>query len=111
MKVLVLGSGGREHALAWKLAASSRVERVFVGPGNAGTSGVGTNLPDVNPLSFGSVEAACRTNAVDCVFVGPEIPLAAGVVDFLASRGIPALGPGARSARTGIALPRRSRHR
>jgi phosphoribosylamine--glycine ligase len=99
MKVLVLGSGGREHALAWKLAASSRVERVFVGPGNAGTSGVGTNLPDVNPLAFDSVETACRTNAVDCVFVGPEIPLAAGVVDFLASRGIPVLGPGSRSAR------------
>jgi phosphoribosylamine--glycine ligase len=98
MKVLVLGSGGREHALAWKLAAGSRVERVFVGPGNAGTSAVGTNLPDVNPLHFDTVEAACRTNDIDCVFVGPEIPLAAGVVDFLTARKIPALGPGRTSA-------------
>jgi phosphoribosylamine---glycine ligase len=98
MKVLVLGSGGREHALAWKLAASSRVERVFIGPGNAGTPAVGTNLPDVNPLAFDTVETACRKNGIDCVFVGPEIPLAAGVVDFLASRKIPALGPGRTSA-------------
>jgi phosphoribosylamine---glycine ligase len=99
MKVLILGSGGREHALAWKLAASSAVERVFVGPGNAGTPGVATNLPDVNPLAFDSVETACRMNAIDCVFVGPEIPLAAGVVDFLASHRIPAIGPGKQSAR------------
>ncbi len=99
MKVLILGSGGREHALAWKLAAGRAVERVFIGPGNAGTPGVGTNLPDVNPLDFDTVETACRTNAVDCVFVGPEIPLAAGVVDFLASHGIPAIGPGKQSAR------------
>ncbi len=98
MKVLILGSGGREHALAWKLAASERVTRVFVGPGNAGTVGVGRNLPGVNPLEFDTVEAACRENGIDCVFVGPEIPLAAGVVDYLASRGIPALGPGRHAA-------------
>jgi len=98
MKVLILGAGGREHALAWKLAASAHVERVFIGPGNAGTPQVATNLPDVNPLAFDTVEAACRMNAIDCVFVGPEIPLAAGVVDFLASHGIAAIGPGRLSA-------------
>jgi phosphoribosylamine---glycine ligase len=98
MKVLILGSGGREHALAWKLASSERITRVFVGPGNAGTVGVGRNLPGVNPLEFETVEAACRENRIDCVFVGPEIPLAAGVVDYLASRGIPALGPGKHAA-------------
>jgi phosphoribosylamine---glycine ligase len=98
MRILVLGSGGREHALAWKLAASSRVERVYIGPGNAGTPGVGTNLPGVNLLAFDTVEAACRENRIDCVFVGPEVPLAAGVVDFLASRKIPAIGPDRKSA-------------
>ena len=58
-----------------------------------------TNLPDVNPLSFDTVEAACRANGIDCVFVGPETPLAAGVVDFLAAKGVRALGPGKEAAR------------
>src|SRR5208283_5569368 len=98
VKVLVLGSGGREHALAWKLAAGRSVERVFVGPGNAGTGQAGTNLPDVRLDSFGTIEAACRKNRIDCVLVGPETPLADGVVDFLQSRRIAAIGPGSQSA-------------
>jgi phosphoribosylamine--glycine ligase len=98
MKVLILGSGGREHALAWKLAASRSVTGVFVGPGNAGTMQVGTNLPEVSLASFDTIEAACRQNGIDCVFVGPETPLADGVVDFLASRKIAAIGPGERAA-------------
>lgn len=98
MKVLVLGSGGREHAIAWKLAASRSVRHVFIGPGNAGTENVGTNCPEVNPLVFETVLAACRKNGIDCVFVGPETPLAEGVVDFLASNGITAIGPGKRAA-------------
>ena len=85
MKVLILGSGGREHALAWKLAASRNVEHVFIGPGNAGTAQEGTNLPEVNLASFETIVGACRQNRVDCVFVGPETPLAAGVVDYLSS--------------------------
>jgi phosphoribosylamine--glycine ligase len=93
MKVLVLGSGGREHAIAWKLSSSRNVERVFVGPGNAGTGAAATNLPDVNPLDFPAVEKACRANSVDCVFVGPETPLSEGVVDFLRDHGVPAIGP------------------
>jgi hypothetical protein len=60
MRVLVLGAGGREHALAWKLSQSSRVRWVFVGPGNAGTAEVSTNLPTVNPLAFPSVLDAVR---------------------------------------------------
>jgi phosphoribosylamine--glycine ligase len=99
MKVLILGSGGREHALAWKLAASPRVQGVFVGPGNAGTARVGTNLQEVRLGSFDTIEAACRQHGIDCVFVGPETPLADGVVDFLHARGIPAIGPGAQAAR------------
>ncbi|MGA2380969.1 MAG: phosphoribosylamine--glycine ligase [Spirochaetia bacterium] len=98
MKILVLGSGGREHALAWKLAASSRVKRVFAGPGNAGTAQVGTNLPEVSLASFDTIDAACRQNRIDCVFVGPETPLADGVVDFLLSRRIAAIGPGRKAA-------------
>ena len=98
MKVLILGSGGREHALVWKLAASRRVERVYVGPGNAGTALSGTNLPEVNPASFETIESACRQHGIDCVFVGPETPLADGVVDFLHSRAIPAIGPDRRAA-------------
>jgi phosphoribosylamine--glycine ligase len=97
--VLVLGAGGREHALAWKLSASSRVQEVFVGPGNAGTADVGTNLPAVNPLAFPTVLDAVRAHKVDCVFVGPETPLAEGVVDFLAAQGVPAIGPNRSAAR------------
>ncbi len=98
MRVLVLGSGGREHALAWKLSTSSRVRQVLVGPGNAGTSDIGTNLPAVNPLKFPTVLDAVRAHNVDCVFVGPETPLAEGVVDFLAAQGVPAIGPNRNSA-------------
>jgi phosphoribosylamine--glycine ligase len=99
MRILVIGSGGREHALVWKLASSARVEKVFVGPGNAGTSSAATNLAAVNPASFDTILAACGENRVDCVFVGPEAPLAAGVVDFLSKHGVTAIGPGAGPAR------------
>ena len=99
MRVLVLGSGGREHALAWKLSTSGRVQKVFIGPGNAGTGEVGTNLPEVNLLAFGTVLEAVRAHKVDCVLVGPETPLAEGVVDFLAAQGVPAIGPNRSAAR------------
>jgi phosphoribosylamine---glycine ligase len=99
MNVLVLGSGGREHALAWKLSTSSRIRNVFVGPGNAGTGEVAVTLPAVNPMDVPSVVGACRDHAVDCVFVGPEAPLAAGIVDSLSAEGIAAIGPGRSAAR------------
>ena len=98
MRVLVLGSGAREHALAWKLAGSPDVSAVFAGPGNAGTAEVCTNLPDVAPMKFDTVLSAARRVSADCVFVGPEIPLAAGVIDFLERRGIPGFGPGKKAA-------------
>jgi len=99
MRVLILGSGGREHALAWKLAASRLVSGVLVGPGNAGTGQVGRNLPGVDPMDIDSVLTACRAESVDCVFVGPEAPLAAGIVDGLVAQGITAIGPGKSAAR------------
>jgi phosphoribosylamine---glycine ligase len=99
MNVLVLGSGAREHALAWKLGASTRVTRVFAGPGNAGTSDVAENLPEVDPMRAGTVVAACRERRIDCVFIGPEAPLAAGVADALRTQGIATIGPGRSAAR------------
>jgi phosphoribosylamine---glycine ligase len=99
MRMLVLGSGGREHAIAWKCAGSRVVEKVFIAPGNAGTAEVGTNLPGVDPLRFDTVVEACQAERIDCVFVGPEVPLAAGVVDALSAAGIPAIGPDRRAAR------------
>jgi phosphoribosylamine--glycine ligase len=98
MNVLVLGSGGREHALAWKLSQSRAITRVFVGPGNAGSAEVASNLPGVDPMDFETVESACRRNAIGCVFVGAEAPLDAGVVDYLRDAGIAAIGPGLVSA-------------
>ena len=98
MRVLILGSGAREHAVAWKLSQSTEVSALFAAPGNAGTAEVCTNLPDVDPLKFPAVLSAVERSSIDCVFVGPETPLAAGVVDCLAGRGIPAFGPDKRAA-------------
>ncbi len=99
MRIMVLGSGAREHALAWKLAQSRIVERVYAGPGNAGTGEVAVNLPDVEAMRFDTVRDACREHGIDCVLVGPEAPLAAGVVDALREAGIPAIGPDRSAAR------------
>ena len=99
MNVLVLGSGAREHALAWKLASSPRVSRLFAGPGNGGTSDVATNVPSVSLEDFATVETACREHDIDCVFVGPEVPLAGGVVDYLSTRGVAVIGPPGAAAR------------
>src|SRR5205823_12789766 len=80
MKVLVIGKGGREHALVWKLAQSSRVERVYCAPGNAGTAEDGVNVPiDVN--DFDKLSAFVRKEGVGLTVVGPEEPLARGIVD------------------------------
>jgi phosphoribosylamine--glycine ligase len=81
MNILILGSGGREHALAWKLAQSKKVHRIFIGPGNAGTSSCGTNL-DLNPEDFDNVRNAVIENGIDIVIVGPETPLVSGVHDY-----------------------------
>jgi phosphoribosylamine--glycine ligase len=96
MNILILGSGGREHALAWKLAQSKKVSRVFTGPGNAGTSETGTNLA-IDPGNFGEVKDAVLKNSIGLVVVGPEAPLVAGITDFFLNdqnlRVIPVIGP------------------
>lgn len=94
MKVLVIGSGGREHALGWALAKSATV---FCAPGNPGTAQLGTNLP-VNPSDHSAVINAVRTHDIDLTVIGPEAPLAAGLVDALAGAGRHAFGPTARAA-------------
>jgi phosphoribosylamine--glycine ligase len=98
MNILLLGSGGREHALAWKIAASPLVDRLYCAPGNAGIANeaecVALDLAD-----HGAVIAFCRDKAIDFVVVGPEAPLVAGIVDALAAAGIKAFGPTAAAAR------------
>ncbi len=79
--VLVLGSGGREHALAWKIAQSERVSKVYIAPGNAGTASVGINLA-INISNFQEVKDVVLKNRIDLVVVGPEQPLVDGIVDF-----------------------------
>jgi phosphoribosylamine--glycine ligase len=81
MRVLVLGSGGREHALSWKISQSSLCEKLFIAPGNAGTAQVGENI-NLNPEDFAALKSFCLEQVVNLVLVGPEGPLVAGVVDF-----------------------------
>jgi phosphoribosylamine--glycine ligase/phosphoribosylformylglycinamidine cyclo-ligase len=92
MRILVVGGGGREHALAWKLAQSSRVDHVYVAPGNAGTAALGTNVPIQATDVAGLVDFA-RTERVDLTVVGPEAPLVAGLVDACTAAGVTAFGP------------------
>ena len=74
MNILILGSGGREHAITWKLAQSKKVDKIFIGPGNAGTHELGVNLA-LNPENFEEVKNAVLSNKIDMVIVGPEAPL------------------------------------
>jgi phosphoribosylamine---glycine ligase len=96
MNILILGSGGREHTLAWKLAQSKKVSKIFIGPGNAGTLKAGTNLK-LDPENFPEVKTAVLENKIDLVIVGPEVPLAMGIVDFFLNdkslKDIPLIGP------------------
>jgi phosphoribosylamine--glycine ligase len=85
LRILILGSGGREHAFAWKLAQSKRCAQLFIGPGNAGTSAHGQNVP-VNPLDFPAVEKFVLENQIDMVVVGPEEPLVRGIWDYFQER-------------------------
>lgn len=81
MNVLLLGSGGREHAMAWKLSQSSLLSKLYVAPGNAGTEQIATNI-SLNPMDFSAVDRYIRRNSINMLIVGPEAPLVAGIVDY-----------------------------
>ena len=98
MKVLVIGSGGREHALAWALSASSLVDALFAAPGNAGIAGE-AQCVDMGADDIDAICAFAKSNAIDLVVIGPEGPLVAGLADRLEADGIAAFGPGAAAAR------------
>ncbi len=92
MRVLIVGGGGREHALAWKLTQSPSCEAIYAAPGNAGTADLGENL-QIHDSDIDGICEAAEERRIDLVVVGPEAPLAAGLVDALAVRDIPAFGP------------------
>ena len=96
MNILLLGSGGREHALAWKLAKSSKLDKLFIAPGNAGTGSVGTNV-NIKAEDFDAIKDFVLANDVKMVVCGPEAPLVAGISDYFkndeALKNIPVVGP------------------
>src|SRR4030095_12680660 len=98
MKILVVGSGGREHALAWKLKQSSDVERIFSAPGNAGTAEIGENVA-ISATDFGALFRFASENRIALTVVGPDDPLAAGIVDLFAAEKLRAFGPTKSAAR------------
>ncbi len=98
MKILVIGSGGREHVLCWLLGSSSLVNQIFCAPGNAGISNDGLCV-DIDPMNFDKITDFCKSNNIDLVVVGPEAPLVAGIVDHLESAGIACFGPNAEAAK------------
>ncbi|MEH6582604.1 MAG: phosphoribosylamine--glycine ligase [Halioglobus sp.] len=94
MNVLIIGSGGREHALAWKVAQSTKVETVYVAPGNAGTANeAGVENIDLDTMDFSGLADFATSNAVGLTIVGPEAPLVEGVVDYFESRDLRCFGP------------------
>ena len=97
MKILIIGSGGREHAIAWKIAQSPKLTKLFVAPGNAGTAAVAENV-SINPTDTTGLLEFSQKNKIDLVVVGPEAPLAAGLVDIFQSANIPIFGPTRRAA-------------
>ncbi len=93
MNILVVGSGGREHAITWKVCQSPKAEKVFVLPGNPGTDQIAINVEDVSVDDHAAVVSFCKANQVDLVIVGPEVPLADGLVDSLSDANIRCFGP------------------
>ncbi|NOX85143.1 MAG: phosphoribosylamine--glycine ligase [Chlorobi bacterium] len=96
MNILIIGSGGREHTLAWKISESPKLDKLFVAPGNAGTRAIGTNIP-VDLGNFQSIKEAVIEKDIDMVIVGPEAPLVNGIHDFFLQdkilKNIPVIGP------------------
>jgi phosphoribosylamine---glycine ligase len=101
MKILLLGSGGREHAMAWKMVRSPKCEKLFVAPGNAGTSEIATNV-NLSIINFEEIKSFCIQEDIDMVVVGPEDPLVHGIYDFFKNdeslKNIPVIGPSQKGA-------------
>ena len=101
MKILLLGSGGREHALAWKIAQSPKVEKLYIAPGNAGTNAVGENV-NIKATDFEAISAFALKENIGMVVVGPEDPLVKGIYDYFQNRPelkhIAVIGPSANGA-------------
>ena len=83
MNILLLGSGGREHALAWRIARSPRLSQLFIAPGNPGMSLYGTCMPRIGVTDFAAIAALIRREHIELLVVGPEVPLVEGIVDYL----------------------------
>ena len=98
MKVLIVGSGGREHAISWALAKSPRCTELYVAPGNGGTANIARNVKDLNAEDAQAVLAFAQAHNIELVVIGPEAPLVAGVADVLREAGIPVFGPDAQGA-------------
>lgn len=92
MKVLVIGNGAREHALVWKLAQSPKASKIYAAPGNAGTADIASNLK-MRPTDIEALGSAAKEIGIDLTFVGPEAPLAAGIVDYFEQLKLPIIGP------------------
>ena len=99
MNILVLGGGGREHAIGWALAKSPKCEKLYMAPGNGGTAGIAENVAGLNAEDGAAVLAFAQEKSIDMVVIGPEAPLVAGVADVLRAAGIAVFGPSASCAR------------
>lgn len=102
MNILLLGSGGREHALAWRIARSPRLSQLFIAPGNPGMSLYGTCMPRIGVTDFAAIAALIRREHIELLVVGPEVPLVEGIVDYLHGEAgltdLPIVGPDAKGA-------------
>ena len=97
MNILLLGSGGREHALAWKLSQSPRCDELFIAPGNPGTAQCGTNV-NIDPVDFAALKRFIAERNIEMLIPGPEAPLVAGVYDFFEGESVQVIGPSQRGA-------------
>ena len=101
MNILLLGSGGREHALAWKIAQSPRVDKLYIAPGNTGTAQVGENV-DIKATDFDALKVFALERSIDMIVVGPEDPLVRGIYDYfqndVTTQDIAVIGPSMKGA-------------
>lgn len=97
MNILLLGSGGREHALAWKMKQSPLCQQLYIAPGNGGTGSIGTNVP-LGVNDFAAIENFVAANHIDLIVVGPEDPLVNGVYDYFTAKGVAVIGPSKEAA-------------